>query len=226
MNKPIKAVSFAAAAVLAVTICTFLIIRQTHEDVLSKEAVIKKVEASYEGKVTKSTQSKDKKTYEMTLENPKGTYFIKADATSADILSMNRVKAMNPSVMTEKEAEHLALKRVPGTVKKRTHKNRVATYIIQKEGGKTYEVKVDMQAKTVLSADQISNKDQQKTPITKKEAKIIAERETGGTADDADLEESEGTLIFEVDVDLPDDKEATVKINAYTGKVANIVYED
>ncbi|WIL36450.1 PepSY domain-containing protein [Bacillus stercoris] len=226
MNKPIKAVSFAVAAVLAVIVCTFLIIRQTHEDVLSKEAVIKKVEASYEGKVTKSTQSKDKKTYEMTLENPKGTYFIKADATSADILSMNRVKAMNPSVMTEKEAEHLALKRVPGTVKKRTHKNRVATYIIQKEGGKTYKVKVDMQAKTVLSADQISNKDQQKTPITKKEAKIIAERETGGTADDADLEESEGTLIFEVDVDLPDDKEATVKINAYTGKVANIVYED
>ncbi|MCM2582173.1 PepSY domain-containing protein [Bacillus stercoris] len=226
MNKPIKAVSFAAAAVLAVTICTFLIIRHTHEDVLSKEAVIKKVETSYEGKVTKSTQSKDKKTYEMTLENPKGTYFLKADATSADILSMNRVKAMNPSVMTEKEAEHLALKRVPGTVKKRTHKNRVATYIIQKEGGKTYEVKVDMQTKTVLSADQISNKDQQKTPITKKEAKTIAERETGGTADDADLEESEGTLIFEVDVDLPDDKEATVKINAYTGKVANIVYED
>lgn len=59
-----------------------------------------------------------------------------------------------------------------------------------------------------------------------KEAKTIAERETGGTADDADLEENEGTLIFEVDVDLPDDKEATVKINAYTGKVANIVYED
>ncbi|MCY8364936.1 PepSY domain-containing protein, partial [Bacillus spizizenii] len=54
----------------------------------------------------------------------------------------------------------------------------------------------------------------------------IAERETGGTADDADLEKSEGTLIFEVDVDLPDDKEATVKINAYTGKIANIVYED
>lgn len=27
-------------------------------------------------------------------------------------------------------------------------------------------------------------------------------------------------------IDLPDNKEATVKINAYTGKVANIVYED
>ncbi|MDI6578318.1 PepSY domain-containing protein, partial [Bacillus subtilis] len=76
-----------------------------------------------------------------------------------------------------------------------------ATYTIQKEDGKTYEVKVDMQAKTVLSAYQISSKDQQKTPITKKEAKTIAERNTRGTADDADLEESEGTLIFEVDVD-------------------------
>ncbi|MCY8110876.1 PepSY domain-containing protein, partial [Bacillus spizizenii] len=124
----IKAVFAAGAAVLAVIICAVLIIRQTHEDVLSKEAVVKKVEASYEGKVTKVTQSKDKKTYDMTLENPKGTYFIKADAKSANILSMNRVKAMNPSAMTEKEAEHLALERVPGTVKKQTQQNRVATY--------------------------------------------------------------------------------------------------
>ncbi|MCY7760426.1 PepSY domain-containing protein [Bacillus spizizenii] len=222
----IKAVFAAGAAVLAVIICAVLIIRQTHEDVLSKEAVVKKVEASYEGKVTKVTQSKDKKTYDMTLENPKGTYFIKADAKSANILSMNRVKAMNPSAMTEKEAEHLALERVPGTVKKQTQQNRVATYTIQKEDGETYEVKIDMNAKAVVSADRISGEDQQKTPITKNEAKSIAERETGGTADDADLEKSEGTLIFEVDVDLPDDKEATVKINAYTGKVANIVYED
>lgn len=67
----IKAVFAAGAAVLAVIICAVLIIRQTHEDVLSKEAVVKKVEASYEGKVTKVTQSKDKKTYDMTLENPK-----------------------------------------------------------------------------------------------------------------------------------------------------------
>ncbi|MCY9368890.1 PepSY domain-containing protein [Bacillus spizizenii] len=222
----IKAVFAAGAAVLAVIICAVLIIRQTHEDVLSKEAVVKKVEASYEGKVTKVTQSKDKKTYDMTLENPKGTYFIKADAKSANILSMNRVKAMNPSAMTEKEAEHLALERVPGTVKKQTQQNRVATYTIQKEDGETYEVKIDMNAKAVVSADRISGEDQQKTPITKNEAKSIAERETGGTADDADLEKSEGTLIFDVDVDLPDDKEATVKINAYTGKVANIVYED
>lgn len=224
MNR--KAIFAAAAAVLAVIIGAFLTFRQTHEDVLSKEAVVKKVEASYGGKITKVTQSKDKKTYDMTLENPKGTYFIKADAKSADISSMNRVKALNPSAMTEKEAEHLALERVPGTVKKQTQQNRVATYTIQKKDGETYEVKIDMKEKAVVSADRISGEDQQKTPITKKEAKSIAERETGGTADDADLEKSEGTLIFEVDVDLPDDKEATVKINAYTGKVANIVYED
>ena len=51
MTKTIKTVSFAAAAILVVIICTFLIIRQTHENVLSKETVVKKVEASYEGKV-------------------------------------------------------------------------------------------------------------------------------------------------------------------------------
>ncbi len=37
-----KAVSAAAQLVLAVIICAVLIIRQTHEDVLSKEAVVKK----------------------------------------------------------------------------------------------------------------------------------------------------------------------------------------
>lgn len=86
---------------------------------------------------------------------------------------MNRVKAVNPSAMTEKEAEHLALERVPGTVKKQTRQSRVATYTIQKEDGKTYEVKVDMQAKTVLSADQISSKDQQKRRLRKKKPKQL-----------------------------------------------------
>lgn len=136
MTKTIKTVSFAAAAILVVIICTFLIIRQTHENVLSKETVVKKVEASYEGKVTKATQSKDKKTYDITLENPKGTYFVKADAISADILSMNRVKAVNPSAMTEKEAEHLALERVPGTVKNKHGKVKLPLIPYKKKTGK------------------------------------------------------------------------------------------
>ncbi|MFJ1447090.1 PepSY domain-containing protein [Bacillus halotolerans] len=226
MTKRMKTGAAAAAAVLAIVICAILIIQQTHEDALSKEAVIKKVETSYEGDITKVTQSNDKKTYDMTLENPKGIYFLKADAKSGDILSMNRVKKTNTSEMTEKEAEQLALVRVPGTVKKHTRKHGVASYTIQKNNGETYEVKVDMKTKAVVSADKISSKDKQKTTISEKEAKAIAEREAGGKADDADLEESEGTLLFEVDVDLPNDKEATVKINAYTGKVSNIIYED
>lgn len=42
MTKRMKTGVVAAAAVLAIVICAVLIIQQTHEDVLSKEAVIKK----------------------------------------------------------------------------------------------------------------------------------------------------------------------------------------
>lgn len=76
------------------------------------------------------------KTYDITLENPKGTYFVKADAISADILSMNRVKAVNPSAMTEKEAEHLALERVPGTVKNKHGKVKLPLIPYKKKTGK------------------------------------------------------------------------------------------
>lgn len=86
---------------------------------------------------------------------------------------------------------------------------------------------MDKRAKTVVSSEKVSKKgDKQATKISEKEAKAIAVKEVGGKADDADLEESEGTLVFEVDIDLPNDREATVKINAYTGRIVGIVYED
>lgn len=49
---------------------------------------------------------------------------------------MNRVKAVNPSAMTEKEAEHLALERVPGTVKNKHGKVKLPLIPYKKKTGK------------------------------------------------------------------------------------------
>lgn len=44
--------------------------------------------------------------------------------------------------------------------------------------------------------------------------------------DDADLETFSGMLVFEVELDLPDGREAEVLVNAYTGDIEGITYEN
>lgn len=61
MTKTIKIVSFAAAAILVVIICTFLIIRQTHENVLSKETVVKKSKPPMKARSRKQHNQRIKK---------------------------------------------------------------------------------------------------------------------------------------------------------------------
>ncbi|WFE15503.1 PepSY domain-containing protein [Bacillus atrophaeus] len=226
MKKRTKAIFTAGIAIIAIIICVILMMNQAQKDVLTKAAIQKKIEASYEGDITKLDTSSDKKTYLLTLENEKGIYELKADAKTGAILDMDRIKRINTPLMTEKEAEQLALAKTPGTITERTQKKDIAAFTIQNEG-ETYKVKVDKRAKTVVSSEKVSKKGgKQATKISEKEAKAIAVKEVGGKADDADLEESEGTLVFEVDIDLPNDREATVKINAYTGRIVGIVYED
>lgn len=67
------------------------------------------------------------------------------------------------------------------------------------------------------------NKDQ---ILTKEDAARIALQKVNGTVDDIDLEQSDGLTYFLVEVEREHTKDAIVQINAISGEVMSITWED
>jgi len=63
------------------------------------------------------------------------------------------------------------------------------------------------------------------TPITKDQAKKIALKKVSGTITEVDLDDENGQLVYEIDIQQTKKKEATVVVNAYTGKIEAITFE-
>ncbi|WP_019155394.1 PepSY domain-containing protein [Robertmurraya massiliosenegalensis] len=62
--------------------------------------------------------------------------------------------------------------------------------------------------------------------LSEQEAISIALQSVTGEVDDIDLEQSNGLIYYLVEVEVNDDKEATVQINAISGEVMSITWDD
>ncbi|GAA0134007.1 hypothetical protein YSY43_08470 [Paenibacillus sp. YSY-4.3] len=62
--------------------------------------------------------------------------------------------------------------------------------------------------------------------LTKEDAARIALQKVNGKVDDIDLEQSDGLTYFLVEVEREHAKDATVQINAISGEVMSITWED
>ena len=62
--------------------------------------------------------------------------------------------------------------------------------------------------------------------LTEEEAIKIALENVNGKVDDVDLEHSGGLTYYLVEIEQANDQEATVQINAISGKVMTITWDD
>lgn len=61
--------------------------------------------------------------------------------------------------------------------------------------------------------------------LTRNEAIEIALKEVPGKVDDVELDEDNGVKVYEVEVEVDDDSEATIIINAYTGEILSLTWD-
>ncbi|MEH7727355.1 PepSY domain-containing protein, partial [Bacillus altitudinis] len=167
--------------------------------------------------------------YTLTLENSNGIYQIIASSSSGQMKEMKQLKSyQKPNEKNaELQAEEVAVKKVKGTVIQKKEKSDRFIFTIQSKK-ELYQVDVEKDTFKVIEAEkkQPTSKEKKLTKITVEEAIQIAVKEVGGTVDDADLETFSGMLVFEVELDLPDGREAEVLVNAYTGDIEGITYEN
>lgn len=63
------------------------------------------------------------------------------------------------------------------------------------------------------------------TPITTEKAEELALEKVSGTITSIKLDEEDGQLVYDVDIDQTKTKKAEVIINAYSGKIESITFE-
>ncbi|MEH7777175.1 PepSY domain-containing protein [Bacillus altitudinis] len=229
MSKKMKMLLTLAGCLFILVAFAMLMIQTIDQKILSEADIKKIIAKDYNGNITNIELINHKQDYTLTLENSNGIYQIIASSSSGQMKEMKQLKSyQKPNEKNaELQAEEVAVKKVKGTVIQKKEKSDRFIFTIQSKK-ELYQVDVEKDTFKVIEAEkkQPTSKEKKLTKITVEEAIQIAVKEVGGTVDDADLETFSGMLVFEVELDLPDGREAEVLVNAYTGDIEGITYEN
>ncbi|ANT56322.1 MULTISPECIES: PepSY domain-containing protein [Bacillus] len=229
MSKKMKMLLTLAGCLFILAAFAMLMIQTIDQKILSEADIKKIIAKDYNGNITNIDLINHKQDYTLTLENSNGIYQIIASSSSGQMKEMKQLKSyQKPNEKNaELQAEEAAVKKVKGTVIQKKEKSDRFIFTIQSKK-ELYQVDVEKDTFKVIEAEKKkpTSKEKKLTKITVEEAIQIAVKEVGGTVDDADLETFSGMLVFEVELDLPDGREAEVLVNAYTGDIEGITYEN
>jgi len=168
--------------------------------------------------------------YDMTIQLTTGKYYIKIDRFSGDVLDISRGEEGKDKRLSTEEIERNIEKEQNGKIEdlKLRINNQVAYYDAVVENS---ENKVFITLNGV-TGEIVNKKEEKKVPVkeeiknlTKEEAIKIALKTVQGEVDDVDLEELNGQLYYFVEIET-DDREADIQINAITGEVKSIEWDD
>ena len=229
MSRKMKMLLTLAGCLFILAAFAMLMIQTIDKKILSEADIKKIIAKDYNGNITNIDLINHKQDYTLTLENSNGIYQIIASSSSGQMKEMKQLKSyQKPNEKNaELQAEEVAVKKVKGTVIQKKEKSDRFIFTIQSKK-ELYQVDVEKDTFKVIEAEKKkpTSKEKKLTKITVEEAIQIAVKEVGGTVDDADLETFSGMLVFEVELDLPDGREAEVLVNAYTGDIEGITYEN
>lgn len=185
---------------------------------LTQEEVKELVSQQYPGDIREIELGKDlnQAVYSMVIERDDKQYDLKIDASSGEVLELKEKEIAQPTE-NDKKAE---------TEKKLTLKEKKENSS-QEKSQKESNKKKDKTAKDNKKSEQ---KKEQKSKdsevvIDISEASEIALGEFSGTITEVELEEEDGRLIYEVEVEAGE-QEAEIEIDAYTGEVLVIEIDD
>lgn len=193
------------------------------EPTLTSEEVKSLVSEQYPGEITEIELKKDfnNSVYEVEIDGKGKKYELKIDGNSGEVLKLNEKTVM--SATGEKEdkeegnKEELVVKE-----KKETKKNENKS----KRDQKQKENKQSKEKQKKNKKEKSNKKDKENNAIIDVgEASEIALKEFSGRITEVELEEEDGRLIYEVEIESGD-LEAEIEIDAHTGEVLVIEIDD
>ena len=210
-------------------------------EILSEQEAQKLIEDRYKGgSVTKITLDDDQ--YLIEMDRGESQYEIQLDAEHGEVISFSKIPnnpvIENPTptqepttdekTLTETEIKASVLAEAPGELlffKKINEKGQSFYKAVVLENGQKTILKIDATTGEILMR-KVEKDKKSLAKITEEEAGKIAIKEVKGTINDIDLEDEDNLLFYLVEIETPDDEEATVQIDAITGAILTISWDD
>jgi uncharacterized membrane protein YkoI len=159
----------------------------------------------------------------------------------------NSAQLQKVAKISSKEAEAIALKEVPGTVKETELEDEdgvvVYGFEVQTTSGEVKDVKVNAENGDIFKVENDDNdegddegdgeenddniKDLQKSAsLSSKEAEAIALKEVPGTVKDSELEDEDGVVVYDVEVKTSAGNIKGITVDASSGKILKVKDEE
>jgi uncharacterized membrane protein YkoI len=140
--------------------------------------------------------SKQQGLYVMAIDRDEGIYEVEMDSVTGEIVSMKRTKEYKP---------------------------------VEPQGNEQAPEEPSQPEKEPPSSGSPTTNEPPSTSanlITQEEATAIALKRFGGEIDDIEQVEKSGISFYLLEVETEDDREVTVEINAISGEITNLTWED
>ena len=183
----------------------------TSAEPLTAEEATNKVKDLYSGEIVEVKEGKE--LYLITLELETGTYEIEIDRNTGDIGNMTRTA----TDLAGKEESKDKNSNQEDSQEKPTSEN--------SQGSDNQANEKEPEPKP----EPAEKKPEEPKLISEKEAVAIALKEINGDIEEVELQTSEGITYYLIEVEREvndEDEEATIKINAVTGEVMSIFWEE
>lgn len=178
---------------------------------LSDDVVSQMIQQKYGGTIEtiRLVQTSKRQDYTLTLLKDQLAYDLIVNGQTGEVLSFSQQKRTEQETETVKNDEQEQTTETVG--------NRES----EQESKTTEKSEPDPNVQSNENADPESST----IPITEDQAKKIASAKVSGTITSAELDDEDDQLVYEVEIDQSKTKEATVIINAYSGKIESITFE-
>ncbi|MCP3740525.1 PepSY domain-containing protein [Rossellomorea sp. BNER] len=217
--------------ILALTLIVLVIWQWTGKnssnEPLSRAEASELVREKFNGDIVEITTNKDVYLISITLDT--GDYEVKIDRNNGDIVSLTQVnsgKENTSEQLTVKELKEKVLIEQKGDIVQFENKEDYYIAVVEHDSKQT-TVKIHSVSGKIIekSTTDIQTKNPPKR-LSEKEAQEIALEQVPGNIDDIELEELNGQTYYLVEIEVDEDQEAVVQINAISGEVMTITRDD
>lgn len=232
-RRNIKKLIFVGALITLIAVGWQITLLVTSAEPLSEVEASERVQEMYSADIV-AIKTLDN-IYQISIHLNTGTYDVNIDRKTGEISSLTRTATQDESInnkeLTEAEIKEDILDQQIGEIKKIEKKQegeQTFYYVVVKQGVNQIRLKLHAFTGEIveLTPETPSKAKEQATRLTKEEAIKIALENVNGKVDDVDLEHSGGLTYYLVEIEQANDQEATVQINAISGKVMTITWDD
>ncbi|WP_066155973.1 PepSY domain-containing protein [Halalkalibacter krulwichiae] len=238
------------AVVVLLIVVLILSFTRTGAEPLDEIEIRDLIEGQFGGSIQSIAQTNvnGKTVYEVELLEAAGLYQVIVDPTTGEILSLEHVLERGEvSVKPEESVVNtISVDEVEEKIEDSFGKNYSDLHINlgEKAGKLIYEITVsqensysdvemDAQTGEILLITSRDKKERESETDSSQRAEVIGEQEAvrialthvAGTVDDVELDEEDGRLIYEIEIEVGD-LEAEVYLDAFTGELITIKWED